>query len=606
MPGRTQQPAEAVNSPRRHLATFASLLALIGCCATASGSAAAVIVSPLPDSSAALPGTQVSFLATSAGSLGSISVVGSRSGHHHGVLRAYAAASGASFLPSSPFRAGETVTVHAMWHQAHARPQAIGTRFRVAVPATLSYESFAPTRGTRADVQSFHSAPGLHPPAVTVHQAAGVASAPGYLFATPYQGPGQWGPMIFDSAGNLVWFHPEAHGFDAADLRTQMLHGRADLTWWQGRTVSLGFGLGYDVIADANYRTVAIVRAGNGLLADEHEFSLTPQGIAYVDAYSPVKTSLASAGGSASGIALDGVIQEIDIRTGLVMWEWHSLGHVALNESYSAAPRRANSVYDYFHLNSMEANADGDLLVSARNTWNLIEIDHSTGAVAWRLGGKRSSFSLGPGVAFAYQHNASWLANGDISLFDDEGAPTVKPPSRGEVIDVDSRAGSATLVSQFVHPGEPLVTGSQGNLQALPGGGWLVGWGGLPNVTEFNPQGQAIYDAQLPSGEQSYRVYRLPWAAQPTSSPAISTVSASGSTVVYASWNGATAVASWRLLAGARATKLAAIASVARNGFDTAIAAPAARFYAVQALSSDGRVLGRSRVVSAARKRPRG
>ena len=472
------------------------------------------------------------------------------------------------------------------------------TTVTVATPATLSYESFAPTRGTRADVQSFHSVPTLHPPVVTVHQAAGIASAPGYLFAAPFQGPGQWGPMIFDSAGNLVWFHHETGGFDAADLRAQVLHGRNFLTWWQGRTVSLGFGLGYDVIAGANYRTAAIVRAGNGLLADEHEFTVTPQGIAYIDAYSPVKKNLASTGGARSGVALDCVIQEIDIRTGLVMWEWHSLGHVALGESYSRTPKGAGNAYDYFHLNSVEADADGNLLISARNTSSVLEIDQRTGAVIWRLGGKRSTFSLGPGVAFAYQHNASWLADGDISLFDDEGAPAVKPPSRGEIVHIDTQARTATLVSQLVRTVAPLATGSQGNLQALPAGGWLVGWGGLPNITEFNSHGEAIYDAQLPAGEQSYRVYRLPWEAQPSSPPAIAVVRAGGATTVYASWNGATTVASWQLLAGASATRLAAVSAVPRSGFETAIPAPAARFYEVKALGPAGRVLGSSRVVS--------
>src|SRR5207245_6979195 len=194
--------------------------------AACASAPASVIVSPLPGSSAALPGTQISFLDAPARSLRSISVVGSRSGRHQGALRSYVAAAGASFQPNTPFRGGETVTVRATLRQPHERPQAVGTRFTVATPATLSYESFAPTRGTRADVQSFHSVPTLHPPVVTVHQAAGIASAPGYLFAAPFQGPGQWGPMIFDSAGNLVWFHHETGGFDAADLRAQLLHGR--------------------------------------------------------------------------------------------------------------------------------------------------------------------------------------------------------------------------------------------------------------------------------------------------------------------------------------------------------------------------------------------
>ena len=134
----------------------------------------------------------------------------------------------------------------------------------------------------------------------------------------------------------------------------------------------------------------------------------------------------------------------------------------------------------------------------------------------WRLGGKKSTFTLGPGVQFADQHNALWLGNGEISLFDDEGAPPVKPPSRGELIKLDQKAKTATLAGQLVRTSGPLITGSQGNVQSLPGGGWMIGWGGLPNLTEFNAQGEIVYDAQLPRGENSYRVYREPWSGQPS------------------------------------------------------------------------------------------
>ena len=123
----------------------------------------------------------------------------------------------------------------------------------------------------------------------------------------------------------------------------------------------------------------------------------------------------------------------------------------------------------------------------------------------------------------------------------------------------------------------------------------MVGFGGIPNFTEFNAQGQVIYDAQLPRGENSYRVYRLPWSAQPTTPPAL--VVKAGS--AYASWNGATTVVSWQLLAGPSATQLAPVAIVPRSGFETAIPAPAAASYQVRALSASGKALGASTAVAA-------
>jgi hypothetical protein len=583
---------------RTRLAVLVSLTVLGLCYAASASAASSVIVSPLSGTVSAMPGTQISFLGASSGSLSSISVVGSSSGRHSGRLHSYASAAGQSFVPSTGFAPGEHVTVHATWRSPTGRHSALSTTFTIAQPVAVPGTEFPVAPGTPADIQGFHSQPELHPPTVTVHQAATGASAPGYLFAAPFLGPAQWGPMIFDSSGNLVWFKPVAAGLDAADLRTQVFRGKNDLTWWQGRTITLGYGLGVDVIADANYRTVAVIHAGNGLQADEHEFNVTPQGTAYILAYSPVQADLSSAGGSASGVAVDGVIQEVDVHTGLVMWEWHSLGHVEVSESYSKAPAVAATPYDYFHINSLTMDSHGNPLISARNTWTLYDINHHTGAVMWRLGGKKSTYALGPGVQFAYQHNAMWLPNGNISLFDDEGAPPVNPPSRGEVVALDRATHKATLVSSIVRTIGPLSTGSQGNVQALPAGGWVIGWGGLPNFTEYNAQGQAIYDAQLPHGEDSYRVYRLPWSGQPTTPPSIAAVTAGATSTVYASWNGATTVVSWQLLTGPSATQLAPVSVTPRTSFETTIPAPAAPFYEVRALSASGRTLGSSKTVA--------
>jgi len=543
-----------------------------------------------------MPQSEISFLGASAGSLSAISVVGSASGHHSGRLRSYSSALGASFRPAKPFKSGEHVTVHARWRDGAGHLSTLSTSFTVATPVSVAQTEFPSTPGTPADIQSFHSRPGLQPPAVTVHQAAGPAGAPGDILATPYLGPGQYGPMIFNDAGNLIWFHPVKPGESATDLRTQLFHEKNDLTWWQGRTLALGYGLGEDMIENANYKTVEVVKAGNGLQADEHEFDVTDNGSAWIEAYSPVKASTASVGGSAHAVVIEGVIQEIDIHTGLVMWEWHSLGHIAPSESYSKLGA-TQTPYDYLHLNSLDLDSHGKLLISARNTWALYEISLRTGAVAWRLGGKRSSFKLGPGVSFAYQHDAAWLPGGDISLFDDEGAPPVAPPSRGEIIKLNDKAHSATLAGALVRSSGPLATASQGDVQALPGGNWMVGWGGLPNLTEFDSHGKVLYDAQLPAGDDSYRVYREPWSAQPSEPPAIA--DDSSTSTVYASWNGATTATSWQLLSGSSANHLTAVSTTPWGGFETAIPAPAAAFYQVRALSASGKVLGTSKAIAA-------
>jgi len=491
------------------------------------------------------------------------------------------------------------VTVRARWRNPDGHLSTLRTSFTVATPVAVAQTQPPGSSGTLSDVQSFHSRADLEPPVVTVHQAATSASAPGDIFATPFQGPGQYGPMIFDNAGNLVWFDPLKRGQDAADFRTQIFHGKNDLTWWQGSTLQMDYGLGEDVIANANYKTVDVVQAGNGLQADEHEFDVTPQGSAWIEAYSPVRASTVTAGGPASSVVIEGVIQEIDIHTGLVMWEWHSLGHVDPAESYSSLPALASTPYDYFHLNSLTVDDQGNLLISARNTWTLYEIDHRTGAVLWRLGGKKSTFKLGAGVPFAYQHDASWLPGGDITVFDDEGAPSIDPPSRGEILSIDRKTKTATLIGQLARTGSPLSTDSQGDVQSLPHGNWMVGWGDLPNLSEFNAQGQLIYDAQLPAGENSFRIYREPWSGQPSEAPAIAEVSSGAVNSVYASWNGATTATSWQLLTGTNAAHMTAVSTTPWSSFETTVPAPGAAFYQVRALSASGKVLGTSKVIPA-------
>jgi Arylsulfotransferase (ASST) len=584
-----------------YIGRLACSCAAVTALAFCTASADAITISPQPGTPSALPGTQISFLGAKAGSLSGISVVGSASGRHAGRLRSYSAATGASFVPSKPFRPGERVRVRASLH-AGSHTRSLSTVFTIARTVVPPSGGFPIVTGTPADVQNFHSEAALHPPRVTVHQPAGSSNAPGYVFVAPFLGPGQWGPMIFDNDGNLVWFRPVAAGEDAADFQTQTFRGSTALTWWQGRTLILGYGQGVGVVADSTYKTIATVRAGNGYQMDEHEFTLLPNGAALIIGYQPVAQDLSSVGGPASGAAaVDCVIQEVDVHTGLVMWEWHALGHVPLTDSYSKPPATAGGYFDYFHLNSVQLVGNDSFVVSARNTWAVYDVNGHSGKIAWQLGGKRSSFALAPGVAFAYQHNAQLAPGGQqLTLFDDEGAPPVKPPSRGETIKLDLKAKTATLVSQLVRTIGPLSTGSQGNVQLLPGGGSMVGWGGLPNLTEFNAQGQVVYDAQLPTGEDSYRAYREPWSAQPATPPALTVTGGSA----YASWNGATAVASWELLAGPSASALSSVTRVPRSGFETAMALPPSRQlpgeqYQVQALSASGRVLASSAVVPA-------
>ncbi len=565
----------------------------------------AVTVSPEPDSMDASYETQISFLGVPAADISGVVVRGSHSGSHTGRLAGYSQGDGASFLPSKPFTQGELVTVHAMLRQgASATPFAWS--FTVAevdgVSRSLETPPPPPPPPKPSELQHFVSRPDLQPPTVTVTKSSG-SQAPGDIFLAPYAGPGQYGPMILDGTGKLLWFKPIPLGERAADVRVQEYDGQTVLTWWQDPLVSGGQRDAGVVIANSSYQDIAIVRAGNGYQPDLHAFEITPQGTALFTVYDAIRCNLSAYGGPADGAVADTLFQEIDLKTGLVRYEWHALDHVALANSYQPVGSGGTPVspWDYFHINAVSEHGE-DLLVDSRNTWAAYDVDAHTGQIAWRLGGKQSSFAMGPGASPAWQHDAREEPDGTISFFDNGGTPKVHSQSRVIVLALNKQAMTATLVSSFVHP-TPLLAASQGDFQPLAGGNWFVGWGQEPFFSEFSPAGQDLFDAHLPALYQSYTVLKFPWTGDPTQAPAVAVHAGShGGAVAYASWNGATAVTQWRLLAGTSAHALAPIATVPYSGFETAITSVTApRYLAVQALGAQGQVLGSSATIAGSR-----
>jgi hypothetical protein len=378
----------------------------------------------------------------------------------------------------------------------------------------------------------------------------------------------------------------------------QQYQGKPVLTWWQGRILEVGFGQGEIEIYNTSYQHVATVKAGNGYHADLHEIHLMPQGTAWSDSFDPIEMNLSSSGGKSNGVLSDSIIQEIDIKTGLVMWEWHALGHIPLSESNNPAPKYSYP-WDYVHINSISPGPNGDVLLSSRNTWALYDVDIASGQIRWRLGGSRSSFKLGAGTREYWQHDAEWQPDGSISTFDNGSDPPKEKQSRGLLLKLDAAAHTVTLVKAFTNPSKTLLAESQGNTLALAGGDWLMGYGGLPNFTEYDSSGHVLLDGTLGKNVQDFRTYLAPWSATAPGRPAVVAKAAgSGAMSVAVSWNGATQVASWKVLAGASATALAPALTAPKSGFETTIkASTAGPYFAVQALDASGNVLGTSATV---------
>jgi hypothetical protein len=564
----------------------------------AGAQAATVTVFPIPGGHVAAPSTQITFRGVAPSQLGPITVTGSRSGAHAGQIVADSDGQGASFLPTQQFKSGETVTVTTGLSITGVSG---GTySFSIARPAgAIRMASVIPAPRVRNDVSRFVSRPDLTPPAFTVTKRASPSvAAGGDLFIGAQHGPLQNGPMILGPYGGLIWFQPVPRNDTATDFNVQRYQGKPVLTWWQGNISSAGTGSGVDEIYNSSYQHVATVRAGNGVSADLHEFTITGQDTALVTAYYPVMWNVSSAKGAKPRIVLDGVVQEIDIPTGLVLFQWDSLDHVPLSASYQPMPKDPGHPWDYFHLNSAQLIGNGDVIISARDTWAVYDISHQTGGIGWTLGGKSSSFKMGANTSFAFQHDARLLGSGLMTLFDDGGGPpAVHKQSRGLTLRLDTKRMTASLVVQDEHS-PSVLSFYEGSDQLLHNGDSLIGYGSQPWVSEFDSHGKMVFNGRFVDANTSYRAYRYRWTGTPWAAPAFRTRTSKGTTTVYASWNGSTQVARWQVLGGSSPSKMGVVASAGKTAFETPIKLRSSRAYLeVQALDAHGAVLAHTKPI---------
>ncbi len=429
-----------------------------------------------------------------------------------------------------------------------------------------------------------------------------------YLFlGLADSGPGQGGAMIMNTEGHMIWFSPDVVHESKMDFQVQSYHGKPVLTWFQGRVVAGGHGEGVGIVADSSYRTIATIRAHNGLMVDLHDFVVTPQGTALVTAFRTIPNyDLSPVGGPVNGYLLSGVAQEIDIATGKLLFQWDSLDHVPLSETcekFSGSSKKPNTSkpFDYFHINSIAEFDSEHLMIGARNTWCVYLVKRSTGEIVWRLNGKKSDFTMGPGTRFFWQHDARWHGNGVLTLFDDGSDPPEEKESRALVLDVDTSTMLVTLKRAYTHQGELVLAHAMGNAQLLPDGKMFVGWGTTPYFSEFDAAGKRILEGRLTKGDPTYRSFIGPWTGHPTEVPAVAARHRGAGATVYASWNGATAVRSWSVYAGPSRMAMARVGSAPWSGFETAIPVSSkGPYFAVQANDAAGRSLSRSLAVKIA------
>jgi EmrB/QacA subfamily drug resistance transporter len=504
-------------------------------------------------------------------------------------------------------------------------------RFALAIGVVLAVfvgltAAFAGSHGapigayTTKGAYSFVTEPSLHPPEIrSTRSPSSGQLAPGYIFTANFydlnEPPivGQIGPLILDRRLQPVWFQPVSEKLVAANLSLQTYEGKPALAWWQGVTTNTGATeSGEDVVVNQHYQPVARLKATGGWVLTLHEFTIS--GVdAWVTANKNIPMNLSKYGGAYNGALIDSAVQEYNLKTGKLLRSWDALDHIPLSESQASLPTNGFP-WDAYHVNSIDLTGNGTFLVSMRDTWSAYMVDADSGKIEWTLGGNRSSFEFGPGAAFQWQHDVRLQGGGDaggrdtnpkVSLYDDHccqltgGGTYVNPtgPSRGLVLELDQRTRTATLVAQYGQGGG-FTSDYMGDTQPLPNGNVFVGFGSEPYFAEYSGSGKLLFEGELPGPNLTYRATLEQWLGLPLSPPVGAARQAAGKTTVYASWNGATEVVSWRVLAGhgAGTATPTVVAAAPRSGFETSIPVPRGyESFRVQALNAAGRAIGTSR-----------
>ncbi len=567
---------------KRLLAAFLSLAAVASFGLLAGSASAAkakpISVFPVPGTPVASDKTTFSFRGLKPKNLGKVTIYGSetkRVGHRR--LR-HSDGRGVSIVPKKSFQPGETVRVFTNKRVMRARngdfSVRIGRFYGNEVGTNPGDPYPLPTDG-------LNSRPSLKPPVLDVLVNNQAATAPGMYFSAPRAD----GLTIYDRNGKVRWHQPTGGGKypgrNLVDFRTQTYKGKPVLTYYKGSPTTQGFSqVGQFEILNNKYNPIKRFTTGNGYRPDIHEVRLTNRNTALVLAYRGVLWDMTSVGGPEDGKVMDNVVQEIDIQTGAVLFEWHALGNISLRSAEKQIPEDG-SVWDYFHVNA--ASPDGDsILVSGRSQSTLYRIDRKTARVKWRLRGDgikawSNNFQMGPGTSFGYEHDVVRLPNGDISLCDNGDAngygATVNDVSSGLVLRLSTVDGvrRATLVSRFLHPaGETAI--SQCGMQRQPNGNYVVGWGADKQFTEYTPEGEVVFDATFDtSAVSSYRAYKAQWAGFPQNRPAIFSEANGEGATVWASWNGSTQVTEWKVLTGDSAETLREVATADWADLETRI-----------------------------------
>jgi hypothetical protein len=524
-------------------------------------------ISPKPSSKLLSPGTTIAVrfpteLKADALKPDSFAVTGSKSGRGAGRVILADDKHTALFAPQRPFTPGETVSVTLASAPTAAGDMTTDVRFQFETsPKPYPYITKGRDVPPSAPVKTasrYVTAPASLP-VITMTRQLG-SSADGYTFLATFNSPFPY-LLILDRSGDLVFYRQMREGRQYVQFMPQP-DGR--LTYFDGIGTNWG-GFGSFYVMDSSYNAVDKWDAGNGYETDNHDLRLLPNGGALLMSYVLQPVDMTAYGGKRNAEMLDTIVQELDANRNVV-FQWRASDTIPLTDSYEDL---TGDLVDYVHGNSIALHPDGDLLVSLRNTSEVVKINRETGEIVWRLGGKHSDFEFIDDGGFSYQHDARWLPDDHLLLFDN-GNKHENKFSRAVEYAIDEVDKTVTKVWEYRH--QPDIFGQfMGNAQRLPNGNTLIGWGGPQTVaSEVTPDGKRILDLEIGApGGFVYQWLKYPWQGKPSQPPVLAINTASSTPSLNYSWNGATDVAAYRIEAGKSATSFTPVLTETRQGFET-------------------------------------
>ncbi|EKV09132.1 Guanylate cyclase activating protein 2 [Penicillium digitatum] len=469
----------------------------------------------------------------------------------------------------------------------------------------------------------YRSRPDLAPPQLNITVPAAHSNGSEYVFIAPYSLGGTLerpGPYIYRKDGDLVWAGTGYYAGFVANFHPTTYQGKPVLQAFQGSIDGAhGEGFGQHLLLDQSYQHVVTSTAGNHRVSSIHEFNVIQEETALIEVFYTTPANLSAYGGNSSQLWLgNGMFQELEIATGELIFEWNALEHVDPSESLvTLGSTNANSglssaqAWDYFHINSLDKNEEGDYLLSSRHTSTIFKINGTDGSIIWRLGGRYPSFAQIGNWTFGFQHHARWhpqLSQPEtevISFFDNSGDGTItfNNVSRALVVQINQTDRTATVLRKATAP-YALQAQSQGNTQLLSDDRIFVNWGSEGAFTEFGADNEILYHAFLPTGSVSYRGYLSNWTGTPKETPALVALKTASNTVeLYVSWNGDTETSAWRFFCVNGKTKTR-VGQVSRDSFETAVTwkstfalSSSARFIA-EAVGPNGESLAQTRLTA--------